>query len=85
VQRLREAAATLPDERVSMQTMAQAHVPEAQGTLLLLMAVPGLLPLPGVGTLLALAMAGLTLFVTAGPMLMTWVWGSQWIMRWVSM
>jgi hypothetical protein len=84
VQRLREAAATLPDERVSMQTMAQAHAPQAQGTLLLLMAVPSLLPLPGVGTLLALAMAELTLFVTAGPMLMTWVWGSRWIMRWVS-
>ena len=59
VQRLREAAAALPAERVSMQAMAQAHGPEAQGTLLLLMAVPCLLPVPGVGTVLGLGMAAL--------------------------
>jgi hypothetical protein len=59
VQRLREAAAALPAERVSMQTLAQAHGPAAQGTLLLLMAVPCLLPVPGVGTVLGLGMAAL--------------------------
>lgn len=59
VQRLREAAATLPAERVSMQTMAQAHGPAAHGTMLLLMAVPCLLPVPGVGTVLGLGMAAL--------------------------
>ncbi len=59
VQRLREAAADLPAERVSMRTLAQAHLPAAHGTLLLLMAVPCLLPMPGVGTVLGLGMAAL--------------------------
>ena len=59
VQRLRDAAAALPAERVSMQTMAQAHGPEAHGALLLLMAAPCLLPVPGVGTVLGLGMAAL--------------------------
>jgi hypothetical protein len=58
-QRLREAAATLPAERVSMQTLAQAHGPAAHGTWLLLMAVPCLLPVPGVGTVLGLGMVAL--------------------------
>lgn len=60
VQRLRETAATLPAERVSMQTLAQAHGPAAHGTWLLLMAVPYLLPVPGVGTVLGLGMAALS-------------------------
>jgi hypothetical protein len=59
VQRLRETAAALSGERVSMQTLAQAHGPAAHGTLLLLMAVPCLLPVPGVGTVLGLGMAAL--------------------------
>ena len=59
VQRLRETAATLPAERVSMQTLAQAHGPAANGTLLLMMAAPCLLPVPGVGTVLGLGMAAL--------------------------
>lgn len=59
VQRLREAAASLPAERVSMQALAQAHGPDAQGSLLLLMAAPCLLPVPGVGTVLGLGMAAL--------------------------
>ncbi len=58
VQRLRETAATLPAERVSMQTLAQAHGPAAHGTWLL-MAVPCLLPVPGVGTVLGLGMSAL--------------------------
>lgn len=58
VQRLRVAAAGLRDERVSMQALAQAHGPEAHGTLLL-MAMPCLLPVPGVGTVLGLGMAAL--------------------------
>ena len=66
VQRLREAAAALPAERVSMQTMAQAHGPEAHGTLLLLMAVPCLLPVPGVGTVLGLGMAALAVTMWQG-------------------
>lgn len=59
VQRLREAAAALPAERVSMQTLGQAHGPAAHGTLLLLMAAPCLLPVPGVGTVLGLGIAAL--------------------------
>ncbi|MBA3623531.1 MAG: exopolysaccharide biosynthesis protein [Methylibium sp.] len=59
VQRLRETAAALSEERVSMQTLAQAHGPAAHGTLLLLMAVPCLLPVPGVGTVLGLGIAAL--------------------------
>ena len=59
VQRLRETAATLPAARVSMQTLAPAHGPAAHGTWLLLMAVPCLLPVPGVGTVLGLGMAAL--------------------------
>jgi hypothetical protein len=58
-QRLRDAAAALTAERVSMQTMAQAHGPAAHGTMLLLMAVPCLLPVPGVGMVLGLGMAAL--------------------------
>jgi hypothetical protein len=59
VQRLRETAAALSDERVSMQTLAHAHGPAAHGTLLLLLAGPCLLPVPGVGTVLGLGMAAL--------------------------
>lgn len=51
VQRLRDAAAAIQDKRVSMRAMAQA-----QGTLLLLLAMPCLLPVPGVGTVLGLGM-----------------------------
>mgnify|MGYP000896822459 CR=1 FL=1 len=56
---LRDAAAALPAERVSMQTIAKAHGPAAHGTLLLMTAVPCLLPVPGVGTVLGLGMAAL--------------------------
>lgn len=66
VLRLREAAATIQDERVSMRAMAQAHGPEAQGTLLLLMAMPCLLPVPGVGTVLGLGMVALALAMWRG-------------------
>lgn len=44
VQQLRETAAALSEERVSMQTLANAHGAAAHGTLLLLMAGPCLLP-----------------------------------------
>lgn len=58
-QRLYAAAADLQDERVSMRRMAEAHGPGAHGTLLLLMAMPCLLPVPGVGTVLGVGMAAL--------------------------
>ncbi len=66
VQRLRDAAAAIQDERVSMRAMAQAHGPEAQGTVLLLLAMPCLLPVPGVGTVLGLGMAALAVAMWRG-------------------
>jgi len=42
-----------------MQTLAHAHGTAAHGTLLLLMAGPCLLPVPGVGTVLGFGMAAL--------------------------
>jgi len=66
VQRLRETAATLPAERVSLQTLAHAHGPAAHGTWLLLMAVPCLLPVPGVGTVLGLGMVALAVAMWRG-------------------
>lgn len=66
VQRLHDAAATLRDERVSMRAMAQAHGPEAPGTLLLLLAMPCLLPVPGVGTVLGAGMAALAVAMWRG-------------------
>ena len=66
VQRLRDAAAAIHDERVSMQAMALAHGPDAHGTLLLLLAVACLLPVPGVGTVLGLGMAALAMAMWRG-------------------
>ncbi|MFO0123432.1 MAG: exopolysaccharide biosynthesis protein [Inhella sp.] len=66
VERLREAATALQEERVSMRDIAQAHGPEAHGTLLLLLAMPCLLPVPGVGTLLGLGMVALAVAMWRG-------------------
>lgn len=66
VKRLRDAAAAIQDERVTMRAMAQAHGPEAHGTLLLLLAMPCLLPVPGVGTMLGLGMAALAVSMWRG-------------------
>ncbi|MBC7940250.1 MAG: exopolysaccharide biosynthesis protein [Chitinophagaceae bacterium] len=66
VQRLRDAAAAIQDERVSMRAMAQAHGPEANGTLLLLLAMPCLLPVPGVGMALGVGMAALAVGMWRG-------------------
>jgi hypothetical protein len=66
VQRLRDAAAALQGERVSMRDMAQAHGPEAHGTLLMLLAMPCLLPVPGVGTVLGMGVATLAVAMWRG-------------------
>lgn len=66
VQRLRDAAAAIQDERVSMRAMTQAHGPEPHGTLLLLLAMPCLLPVPGVGTVLGLGIAALAVAMWRG-------------------
>jgi hypothetical protein len=49
---LRRAAAGLRAERVTVAGLLQAHGPTAHGSLLLLLAVPCLLPIPGTGTVL---------------------------------
>ncbi|MEY2689318.1 MAG: hypothetical protein RL375_3517 [Pseudomonadota bacterium] len=66
VWRLRRAAARLQGERVSMQALAQAHGPEAHGTLLVLMAMPCLLPVPGVGSVLGLGLVALAVALWRG-------------------
>lgn len=66
VERLRAAAATLDGERVPMRTLAQAHGPDAHGTLLLLMTMPCLLPVPGVGTVLGIGIAALAVAMWRG-------------------
>lgn len=66
VHRLRVAAAALREEGVSMRAMAQAHGPECHGTLLLLLAMPCLLPVPGVGTVLGVGMAALAVAMWRG-------------------
>lgn len=58
-QRLREAAAALPPGPVTLRSLAQAHGPAAHGGLLLLLAAPCLLPVPGVGTVLGVGMTAL--------------------------
>lgn len=65
-QRLRQAAAEIRDERVTMRAMAQAHGPESHGTLLLMLAMPCLLPVPGVGAVLGLGMAALAVAMWRG-------------------
>lgn len=65
-ERLRAAAAELQSDRVSLAEMAAAHGPAAQGTLLVLMAVPCLLPVAGVGTLLGLGLVAVALAMWRG-------------------
>ncbi len=57
--RLRDAAARLSSERVSVDGLLQAHGPAAHGSLLLLLAVPCLLPVPGTGTVLGFGVLAL--------------------------
>lgn len=65
-ERLRAASAGLQSERVSLAEMAAAHGPAAQGTLLVLMATPCLLPVAGVGTLLGLGLVAVALAMWRG-------------------
>ena len=65
-QRLRQAAADLPSEPVSLQSLAQAHGPATHGSLLLLMAAPCLLPVPGVGTVFGVGLAALAIAMWRG-------------------
>lgn len=64
--RLRAAAASLQGERVALGTLAEAHGPSAQGTLLVLTALPCMLPVPGTGTVLGTGLAVLALAMWRG-------------------
>lgn len=57
--RLRRAAVRLQAERVDLQHLMDVHGPGGHGTLLLLLAAPCVLPVPGVGTVLGLGIVAL--------------------------
>lgn len=57
--RLRRAAVRLDDERVELQHLLDAHGRGGQGTMLLLLAAPCMLPVPGVGSLLGWGLVAL--------------------------
>lgn len=65
-ERLRHAADRLQGERVAIATLADAHGPAAQGTLLVLLAVPCMLPVPGSGTVLGLGLLALAVAMWRG-------------------
>ncbi len=58
---LRAAAEALQGEQVSMQTLLAAHGPGTHGTLLVLVAVPCMLPIPGTGSVLGWGLLALAL------------------------
>lgn len=66
VKRLRDEAAANWDERVWMWAIAQGHGPEAHRTLLLLLAVPNLLPVPAMGMMIGLGMAAFAVSMWRG-------------------
>lgn len=65
-QRLREAADGLQGERVALSHLADLHGPAAQGTLLVLLAAPCMLPMPGVGSVLGIGLALMALAMWRG-------------------
>lgn len=65
-QHLRDAATALSTERVALQRVVDVHGPVERGTLLVLLAAPCVLPVPGVGTVLGMAMAVLALAMWRG-------------------
>lgn len=65
-EQLREAAARLAGEQVSIGELLQAHGPAARGSLLLLLAVPCMLPIPGTGTVLGIGVLALAVAIWRG-------------------
>lgn len=65
-QRLRAASTAMTGERVALSHLAAVHGPAAQGTLLVLLAAPCLLPMPGVGSVLGIGLALLALAMWRG-------------------
>ena len=66
-QRLRACAAGLTQDRVSVAELAQSHGTAARGTLMVLLAAPCMLPVPGVGTVLGLGLAMMALAMWRDP------------------
>lgn len=64
--RLRAHAHRLRDTPASLQELAHAHGPALQGSLLVLLAAPCALPVPGLGTVLGLAMMLMALAMWRG-------------------
>lgn len=64
--RLRDAATALHADRITVQSLAHAHGPMASGSLMLLLAVPCLIPVPGVGTTLSFGVAALAIAMWRG-------------------
>ncbi|TAH13498.1 MAG: hypothetical protein EAZ11_01255 [Curvibacter sp.] len=58
-QRLRAAAAALQDEPLRLQQLFRLHGKAGPGALLVVLAVPCLLPLPGTGSLMSLGLVAL--------------------------
>ena len=58
-QRLRAAAAALQDEPLRLQQLFRLHGKAGPGALLVVLAIPCLLPLPGAGSLMSLGLAAL--------------------------
>lgn len=67
---LQAAAVGLSGERIALRQIADAHGPAAQGTMLVLLSMPCMLPIPGVGTVLGLGLLALalTLWSTQGTL-----------------
>lgn len=66
--RLRQGAAQLADEPVTIAQLMQLHGPALEGSMLVLMGAPCLLPIPGVGNVMgaALMLAAVTLWKGQG-------------------
>ncbi|MCV2369720.1 exopolysaccharide biosynthesis protein [Roseateles oligotrophus] len=65
-ERLSSAALALPADGVSLQQLAALHGPAATGSLLILLAAPCLLPLPGVGSVLGMGLLAMALALWRG-------------------
>jgi hypothetical protein len=69
--RLRRAAVRLGAERIAVEQLLQAHGAGSQGALLMLLAAPCVLPVPGVGSVLGLGIAMLAWTMWCGRDLQT--------------
>lgn len=64
--RLRSAAQDLRGERVALRQLAEAHGRATEGTLLVLLALPCMLPVPGTGSVLGWGLAAMALAMWRG-------------------